>query len=70
MRVEEEAKTRCERVDVKTAVASELDVGDAVSEREGELLRGCRTGFANVVPADADRVELGRLLLRPLRGHR
>jgi hypothetical protein len=37
-----------------------VNVGDGVSEGEGHLLHGGRAGVADVVAADADRVEAGQ----------
>ncbi len=51
LRVEEEAQARGEVVDVEAALDRLLDVGEAVLERERELLRGGRAGLADVVAA-------------------
>src|SRR5581483_10513027 len=56
MRVEEKRESRRERVDVEAAVDTRLDKGEAVGERERELLRRRRSGLANVIAADRDRV--------------
>ena len=39
-----------------------LDVGDAVGQGEGDLLHGGRTGLADVIARDRDRVPLRHLL--------
>ena len=52
VRVEEEAQPRREVVDVEAAVDRLLDVGEAVLERERELLRGRRSRLADVVAGD------------------
>ena len=52
LRVEEEAQPRREVVDVQAALDGLLDVGEAVLEGEGELLRGGRPGLADVVAGD------------------
>ena len=54
--VEEEGEPRGEVVDVEAALDRPLDVGEAVLEREGELLLGGRAGLADVVAGDRDRV--------------
>ena len=51
LRVEEERQPRREVVDVQAALDGLLDVGQAVLEREGELLRRRRAGLADVVAA-------------------
>ena len=55
--VEEERETRREDVDLEAGGDRRLDVGDAVGEREPELLRRARAGLADVVAGDRDRVE-------------
>ena len=62
LRVEEEAQARGERVDVDAALDRLLDVGEAVLERERELLRGGRAGLADVVAGDRDRVPARHLV--------
>ena len=49
LRVEEEGQPRRERVDVDAALDRLLHVGEAVLERERELLRRGRAGLADVV---------------------
>ena len=61
--VEEERKALSQTVDVEPGVDGGLHVGDGVGKREGDLLRGCRPGFADVVPADRDRVPLRQFTL-------
>ena len=56
MRVEEERQPRRERVHVEPALERLLDVGEAVLERERQLLLGRRAGLADVVAGDRDRV--------------
>ena len=58
VRVEEERQPRREVVDVKPGGERRLDVGDAVGQREGELLDRGRAGLADVVAGDRDRVPL------------
>ena len=60
--VEEEGEPRREAVDVEPGVDGGLDVGDAVGEGEGDLLRGGRAGLAHVVAGDGDGVPLGDVL--------
>ena len=60
--VEEEAEPRCEVVDRQAASETLLDVVPAVGEREGQLLGGGGTGFADVVAADGNGVPLRRVL--------
>ena len=57
--VEEEREPRREGVDVEAAFDRALDVGEAVLEREGELLLGGRAGLSDVVAGDRDRVPAG-----------
>ena len=56
VRVEEERQAGREPVDVQAARQAELDVAEAVGQREGELLRGRRAGLADVVAGDRDRL--------------
>ena len=64
--VEEEAQARREVVDVHAAGQLLLDVGEAVLERERELLRGRAAGLADVVAGDRDRVPARHVARRPL----
>ena len=66
MGVEEEREPRRELVDVHPARDRPLDIGEAVRERERELLRRRRAGLADVVAGDRDRVPLGHLRRAPL----
>ena len=61
VRVEEEAQPRRERVDVEPGCERRLHVREPVGQRERELLRRRRTGLADVVPGDRDRVPAGQL---------
>jgi hypothetical protein len=63
MRVEEEREPLAELVRRKTSCDRGLRVGDAVRERECELLDRRRSGLANVVPRDRDRVEARQALV-------
>ena len=54
--VEEEAQPRREGVDREAALHRQLDVGEAVGQRERQLLGGRRPGLADVVAGDRDRV--------------
>ncbi len=65
VRVEEEAEPRGEVVDVQAALDRLLDVGEAVLQRERQLLLGRRTRLANVVPGDRNRVPARHVLGRP-----
>ncbi len=56
VRVEEERKPRREVVDVEPTLDRPLHIGEPVGERERELLHGGRTGLANVVAGDRDRM--------------
>ena len=47
----------------RPAATRRLDVGDAVGEREAELLRRARAGLADVVAGDRDRVEARQALV-------
>ena len=55
-RVEEERQAGRELLDVEPAGQAELHVGEAVGERERQLLRGGRAGLADVVAGDRDRL--------------
>ncbi len=57
MRVEEEGEPGREIVDREAALYCCLDVGEAVGERERELLGRIRACLADVVPRDRDRME-------------
>ena len=54
--VEEERQARREIVDVQSPLDGLLDIGQAVLEREGELLLGGRARLADVVAGDRDRM--------------
>src|SRR3989304_2208735 len=60
LRVEDPGDARRDFVDAVPARLAGLDVGDGVGEGEGDLLGRGRAGVADVVAADADRVELRR----------
>ena len=62
VRVEEEGEARREVVDREPAGDRGVDVGEAVREREGELLHRVRAGLADVVAGDRDRVPARHLL--------
>ena len=49
----------------RPASSAACDVGDAVGEGEGDLLRGGRAGLAHVVAGDGDGVPLGHLVVGP-----
>ena len=63
MRVEEEREPLAEGVGREPGGHRRLAVGDAVGEREGDLLHRRRSRLADVVPGDRDRVP-GRDALR------
>ena len=64
--VEEERQARRELVDVEAALDRLLDVGEAVLERERELLLGGGAGLADVVAGDRDRVPARHVVGAPL----
>src|SRR6185369_14048078 len=64
MAAEEEREPRAELVDRKTPVQQSADVDLRVAEREGDLLRGGRAGFADVVAGDRDRMEIREMARR------
>ncbi len=64
--VEEEREARGEVVDVEAALDRPLDVGEPVLEGERELLLGRRSGLADVVAADRDRMPARHLPRAPL----
>ena len=59
VRVEEEREALAEGIRREAGGDGCFAVGDAVRERERELLRGARSRLADVVPGDRDRVPLG-----------
>jgi hypothetical protein len=64
--VPEERQPRREVVDVETAREALLDVGEAVGQRESQLLPRRRARLADVVAGDRDRVPLRHVLGREL----
>jgi len=62
VRVEEERDARREVVDRQAARARRLDVGDAVGQRERDLLHGVAARLANMIAADADGVPARHLV--------
>src|SRR5215813_1723604 len=56
VRVEKERDSRRKRIDIETRVDRGLHVGDRIGQRESDLLRGGRTGFADVITGDRYRV--------------
>ena len=67
VRVPEEAQARCEGIDRHARGDRRVHVGDAVGNREGDLLHGGAARFADVIARDADGVPLGDVLLRSTR---
>ena len=61
--IEEEGQPRPEPVDLEAGVERRLHVGDAVGERERDLLHGRAALLAKVVARDRDRVPLRDVLL-------
>ncbi len=59
--VEEERQAGRELVDRQARASGELHVREAVRERERQLLERSRTGLADVVAGDRDRVPAGHL---------
>ena len=59
MGVEEERNARRKIINVQTGLERCLHVSDAVGECESDFLNCSRTGFANVVTANRDRVPVG-----------
>ena len=57
VRIEEEGQAWREGVNVEPTINCSLDVGEAVGERKRQLLNRRRTGLADVIPGDRDRVE-------------
>src|SRR5205085_3661524 len=64
--VPEEGEPRCEVVDVESARNSMLYVAETVGEGKGELLRGSRTRFANVIAGNRHGVPQRRVCGTPL----
>ena len=61
--VEEERQPLAERIDVEARAARRLHIGDRIRERERHLLDRRRSRFADVIPADRNRVPLRHLSL-------
>src|SRR5919106_1038429 len=68
VRVEEEREALAETVDVEPRGDRCLHVRDAVRECEGDFLYGGGSRFANVIPADRDRVPVRQLALAEREG--
>jgi hypothetical protein len=64
--IPEEREPWCEAVDVESARNSTLDIRESVGEREGKLLCGGGSSFANMVAGDRYRIPLWDVLGRPL----
>jgi hypothetical protein len=63
VRIEEERQPLAERVDVEARITCRLHVGDGIGERERHFLHRRRSGLANVIPADRNRIPLRYLAL-------
>ena len=57
-----------EGVDVHAAAHAPFDVFEAVAQGEGQFLNCGRAGFANVIAADGDGIELGSIFHAELEG--
>ena len=68
VRVEEEAESRAEIVDIESAPLRPLHVLDAVVQGERQFLQRGRTGLANVIAADRNGVEARREFRSELEG--
>ncbi len=66
--VPEERQPGSEVVHLEPGRQRRLDVGDAVGEREGDLLDGGRPRLPDVVARDRDRVPVGQLLRAVAKG--
>ena len=66
VRREKERELRREAIDVEPALHRSVDVRDRVGKSERELLDGVRTGLADVIAADRDRIP-ARVALRAVR---
>ncbi len=62
MSVEEEGKLRAEFVELEATLQSTFDIFHAIAKGEGQFLDGGGAGFADVIAADGDGVELGSVL--------
>ena len=65
VRVEEEGQARCELIHRQTGFNGSACVGATVTESEGQLLRGARACFTDVIAADRDGVPLRNFLRAP-----
>ncbi len=66
MYVPEKRKPWCEIIDRKSTGHTALHVGEAVGERERQLLHGGSAGFPDVIAGNGDGIPLGRVLRAPL----
>ena len=62
VRVEEEGESRSKLIDVEAAAHAPFDILHAVAQGESKFLNRRRAGFANVVAADGDGIELRSVL--------
>ena len=61
MGIKEEGKLGGKSVDLEPGFDCRFHIGQSVIQGKGQLLHGRRSGFANVVPADADWVPFRNL---------
>ena len=64
VRVEEERELRREVVDLQAGLQRRFDVRDRIRQRERHFLHRRRSGLADVIAADADRVPVRHVLAR------
>ncbi len=61
---EEKGEARGERIDAEPRPQGRFDVGNAIRQGKGQLLRGGATGLSHVIAADADRIPSGQVVFR------
>ena len=61
MGVKEERESWCKLIHVKTPFQGFFRIGDAVCQGKSQFLHGRRSGFPNMVPADADGIPFRHL---------
>src|SRR5262245_4226028 len=60
--IKEERETRGEFVDIKPCFHRRLNIGNAIGQRESNLLGGSRASFADVVARDRNGVPVRHLI--------
>src|SRR5438094_108490 len=61
MRIKKEGEARCELVDIQAGLDGCLHIGHPIGQSERELLDRGRSGLADVIPGNGDRVPAGHV---------